>query len=58
MVGLIVGGDDYINKSFSFDEVVVCIWVVLWWMDVVLVELTSSVLRYADLELDEDWYEV
>lgn len=53
--GLTAGGDDYITKPFSLEEVVTRIRAVL--------RRTKGsdddgVLRYADLELDEDAYEV
>lgn len=53
--GLTAGGDDYITKPFSLEEVVARIRAVL--------RRTKGsdddgVLRYADLELDEDAYEV
>lgn len=53
--GLTAGGDDYITKPFSLEEVVARIRAVL--------RRTKggpddAVLRYADLELDEDAYEV
>ncbi|MDX5318642.1 MAG: response regulator transcription factor [Actinomycetes bacterium] len=53
--GLTAGGDDYITKPFSLEEVVARIRAVL--------RRTKGgdddgILRYADLELDEDAYEV
>lgn len=54
--GLTVGGDDYVTKPFSLEEVVARIRAIL--------RRTSpddegdNVLRYADLELDDDSHEV
>ncbi len=57
VTGLTVGGDDYVTKPFSLEEVVARIRAIL--------RRThpgdgddGSVLRYADLELDEDSHEV
>lgn len=57
VTGLTVGGDDYVTKPFSLEEVVARIRAVLRRSQAVDVE-SSSVLRYADLELDEDSHEV
>lgn len=54
--GLSAGGDDYITKPFSLEEVITRIQVVLRRTNPSEVE--SSVIRYLDLELDEDSYEV
>lgn len=54
--GLTVGGDDYITKPFSLEEVVARIHAVLRRTHPTADE--SPVLRYADLELNEDSYEV
>ncbi|HRA51038.1 response regulator transcription factor [Actinotalea sp.] len=57
VIGLTVGGDDYVTKPFSLEEVVARIRAVLRRTrpgD----GASSSVLRYADLELDEDSHEV
>jgi two-component system OmpR family response regulator len=55
--GLTVGGDDYVTKPFSLEEVVLRIRAILRRS---LPESTdeSGVLRYADLEMDEDAHEV
>ncbi len=63
VAGLTVGGDDYINKPFSLDEVVARIRAVLRRatappIDVGRPDIAPGVLRYADLELDEDRHEV
>ena len=54
--GLTVGGDDYITKPFSLEEVVARIRAVL--RRTQPQENEESILRYMDLELDEDRYEV
>jgi len=55
--GLTVGGDDYVTKPFSLEEVVARIRAILRRTGAGL-DLDASVLRYADLELDEDSHEV
>lgn len=52
--GLTAGGDDYITKPFSLEEVVARIRAVLRRTK----GADDGILRYADLELDEDAYEV
>ena len=54
--GLTVGGDDYVTKPFSLDEVVARIRAVLRRTRGELDE--ENRLRFADLELDEDSHEV
>ncbi|MFX0538915.1 response regulator transcription factor [Ornithinimicrobium sp. Y1847] len=54
--GLTVGGDDYVTKPFSLEEVVARIRAVLRRTRVV--EEDDHVLQVADLELDEDSHEV
>ncbi|MDO5025098.1 MAG: response regulator transcription factor [Trueperella sp.] len=54
--GLQVGGDDYITKPFSLEEVMARIQAVLRRTAPATAE--DSILRYADLELNEDSYEV
>ena len=59
IAGLTVGGDDYINKPFSLDEVVARIRAVLRRISDRPVEgADDGVLRFADLELDEVRHEV
>ena len=53
--GLTVGGDDYITKPFSLEEVVARIRAVL---RRTRPSGESAVLRYADLELNEETYDV
>ncbi|MBE6484878.1 MAG: response regulator transcription factor [Actinomycetaceae bacterium] len=54
--GLTVGGDDYITKPFSLEEVVARIRAVL--RRTRPAEDDNAILRYADLELNEDSYDV
>ena len=57
ITGLTVGGDDYVTKPFSLEEVVARIRAIL--RRTTVGEVTSaSVLSYEDLELDEDSHEV
>jgi len=59
IAGLTVGGDDYINKPFSLDEVVARIRAVLRRISTAPPDAVSDgVLRFADLELDEERHEV
>lgn len=55
--GLTVGGDDYVTKPFSLDEVVARIRAVLRRVGGGPAE-ERAVLEFADLELDEDSHEV
>jgi two-component system, OmpR family, response regulator len=57
VTGLTVGGDDYVTKPFSLEEVVARIRAVLRRTGVVG-DTSSSVLVFHDLELDEDAHEV
>lgn len=56
IAGLTAGGDDYVTKPFSLDEVVLRLQAIL--RRVQPVQDTTAKLRYHDLELDEDTYEV
>ncbi|MEV5178075.1 response regulator transcription factor, partial [Streptomyces flaveolus] len=57
--GLSVGGDDYVSKPFSIEEVLLRIEAILRRTAPVDAALPPpSVLRYADLELDEGAHEV
>ncbi|MFV2017548.1 response regulator transcription factor [Micromonospora sp. LOL_023] len=59
IAGLTVGADDYVSKPFSLEEVVLRIQAILRRSGVATVpESAGRVLCYADLELDEDAYEV
>jgi two-component system OmpR family response regulator len=54
--GLTVGGDDYVTKPFSLEELVARIRAIL--RRVRASEPESSRLRFADLEMDDDTHEV
>jgi two-component system OmpR family response regulator len=56
--GLTVGGDDYVTKPFSLEEVVARIRAVLRRTRAAGEAAEENVLRYADLEMDEDSHEV
>ncbi|WP_137120670.1 response regulator transcription factor [Segeticoccus rhizosphaerae] len=56
--GLTVGGDDYVTKPFSLEEVVARIRAVLRRTRQEEPEGGDATLRFADLELDEDSHEV
>jgi two-component system OmpR family response regulator len=57
--GLTAGADDYVTKPFSLEEVVLRIKAILRRSQPELtVPADAGVLRYADLELDEDAHEV
>jgi two-component system OmpR family response regulator len=56
--GLTAGGDDYVSKPFSLEEVVLRIRAILRRSQPELDLAAAGTLRYADLELDEDAHEV
>lgn len=56
IVGLTVGGDDYVTKPFSLEEVIARIRAILRRLSDD--EDPSSILRVADLELNEDSHDV
>ena len=56
--GLTVGGDDYVTKPFSLEELVARIRAVLRRTGRPAGSEDDGVLRYADLELDDDAHEV
>ena len=56
--GLTVGGDDYVTKPFSLEEVVLRIRAILRRGRGEVGLADDGVLRYADLEMDEDAHEV
>ncbi|WP_102510123.1 response regulator transcription factor [Sanguibacter massiliensis] len=58
ITGLTVGGDDYVTKPFSLEEVIARIRAVLRRTHVLDALDDSAVLRLADLELNEDTHEV
>jgi two-component system, OmpR family, response regulator len=59
IAGLTAGGDDYVTKPFSLEEVVLRLWAILrrtgGGTDV---PQDDGIVRYADLVLDEDAHEV
>jgi two-component system OmpR family response regulator len=60
ITGLAIGGDDYISKPFSLDEVVARVRAVLRRIApaIPVAAADDGVLRFADLELHEDLHEV
>jgi two-component system, OmpR family, response regulator len=56
VAGLTIGGDDYVTKPFSLEELVARVRAVL--RRTTGEAGKSSVMRFADLELDEETYEV
>jgi len=58
ITGLTVGGDDYVTKPFSLDEVVARIRAVLRRAQGAPAAVTSARLTFADIELDDDTHEV
>ena len=59
IAGLTLGGDDYVTKPFSLEEVVARLRVILRRSGRgVVEEARSSRLTFADIELDEDTHEV
>ena len=58
IAGLTAGGDDYVTKPFSLDEVVLRLRAILRRVQPAHVAEPESRLSYHDLELDEDSYEV
>jgi len=58
VAGLTAGADDYVTKPFSLEEVVLRIRAILRRSRPELEPGDAGVLRYADLELDEDAHEV
>ncbi len=58
VAGLTVGGDDYVTKPFSLEEVVARVHAILRRTEAAAARASSSRLSFADLELDEDSHEV
>jgi two-component system OmpR family response regulator len=58
IVGLTVGGDDYVTKPFSLEELVARLRGLIRRSTIVLSEAEDSFLAIGDLTLDEDSYEV
>jgi two-component system, OmpR family, response regulator len=56
--GLTIGADDYVTKPFSLEEVVLRVRAILRRSRAATQESGTAVLRYADLELDEEAHEV
>ncbi|MCK2218636.1 response regulator transcription factor [Actinomadura sp. ATCC 31491] len=56
--GLTAGGDDYVTKPFSLEEVVLRLRAIMRRMRPPEEQLDDGVLRYADLELDEQAHTV
>ncbi len=58
IAGLTLGGDDYVTKPFSLEEVVARLRVILRRVGKGAEEQRSSRLVFADIELDDDTHEV
>jgi two-component system, OmpR family, response regulator len=58
VMGLTVGGDDYVTKPFSLEELVARVRALLRRIGVVAAHVEDDKLRFADLELDEATHEV
>ncbi|WP_084216610.1 response regulator transcription factor [Pseudonocardia spinosispora] len=59
LTGLTIGGDDYVTKPFSLEELIARVRIVLRRNQPNAGELQDDqVLRFADLELDEDTHDV
>ena len=56
--GLTIGGDDYVTKPFSLEELVARLRALLRRIGVIQVENDDEKVRFADLELDEATHEV
>ena len=58
VTGLTIGGDDYVTKPFSLDEVIARIRAVLRRSGSASVAAPAARLTFADIELDEETHEV
>jgi two-component system OmpR family response regulator len=58
IAGLTVGGDDYLTKPFSLDELIARVRAMVRRNNLAGRQAASGVLQYADLVLDEDRFEV
>jgi two-component system OmpR family response regulator len=58
ITGLTLGGDDYVTKPFSLEEVIARVRAVLRRFAVIAPSVESGRLSFADIELDDDSHEV
>lgn len=58
IAGLTVGGDDYVTKPFSLEELVARLRALIRRSAIAVINSQNSVLEVGDLSLDEDSYEV
>lgn len=58
IAGLTIGGDDYVTKPFSLEELVARLRALLRRIGAVEVNVDEEKIRFADLELDEATHEV
>src|ERR1700724_3456564 len=58
IAGLTLGGDDYVTKPFSLEEVVARLRVILRRTGKGITENNKARLTFADIEIDEDTHEV
>jgi two-component system OmpR family response regulator len=58
IAGLTLGGDDYVTKPFSLEEVVARLRVILRRTGKGTTENNKARLTFADIEIDEDTHEV
>jgi two-component system OmpR family response regulator len=58
IAGLTVGGDDYVTKPFSLEELVARLRGLIRRSGMTVVDSADSLIEVGDLELDEDSYEV
>ena len=58
IAGLTIGGDDYMTKPFSLEELVARLRALLRRTGVTEIEIDDEKMRFADLELDEATHEV
>jgi len=58
IAGITAGGDDYVTKPFSLEEVIARLRGLLRRAGLARAKASSNVLRFADLEMDEDAHEV